>query len=353
MHVRAIVAAIFVVVAALVVATTASTNTSQALPNLKGTTLTVVNFGGNLAEAQRKAWQIPFAKATGAKVRDDLVDYAKLKAQVQSGNVTWDVVEADTFFVQQQCGKLFLPRDKSIVKSTRNALPGSISNRCGVPVVASATVLAYNPAKYGNTPPKTWNDFFNTAKFPGKRAVWNYVLNGLPEAALLASGVSPKKLYPLNMDRAFTKLETIKDDLLFADTLAQQQEQVTSGQADMAMIFTGRLLGAVREGSKFKAVWTQNLRIWDNMAIARGSKQVNAGMHYLEYLLNPAVQNRLTRYSPYTSMLKGPRPKTDPLTAKYLTNDPKHYKLGLDIDQIWWSKNYDEMAERWTAFTSG
>jgi putative spermidine/putrescine transport system substrate-binding protein len=324
-----------------------------AVPNLHGVTLTVANFGGDLAVAERKAWEIPFQKLTGAKIRDDLVDYAKLKAQVQSGNVSWDVVEADTFFVEQQCNKLFLLRSAAIKKVLKNALPGSITNKCGIPVVGSATVLAYDPAKFASDPPKNWKDFFNTEKYPGKRAVWNYVLNGLPEAALLADGVSPKHLYPLDMNRAFKKLETIKSDLVFYDTLAEEQNAIASGQVVMANVFTGRLVGAVTAGSKFKAVWNQNFRIWDNFAVPKGSKNVAAAMYYLQYMMNPKVQNRLTKYISYTSMLKGPAPKTDPLTAQYLATTPSHYKAGIAVNEHWWAQNYDTMNQRWTNFTSG
>jgi putative spermidine/putrescine transport system substrate-binding protein len=346
-----------IIAVALVVATASAQKTASStpttVPNLHGVTLTVANFGGKLADAERKAWEIPFEKLTGAKIRDDLVDYAKLKAQVQSGNVSWDVVEADTFFVEQQCGKLFSPRNASVVKSLKNALPGSITNRCGIPVVGSATVLAYDPAKFGTNPPKSWKDFFDTQKYPGKRAVWNYVLNGLPEAALLADGVSPKHLYPLDMNRAFKKLATIKDDLAFYDTLAQQQDAIASGQVVMANIFTGRLLGAIQAGSKFKTVWSQNFRIWDNFAVPKGDKNAAAAMYYLEYMMNPAVQKRLTKYIPYTSMLKGSAPKTDRLTAQYLATSPGHYKVGIDINEHWWAKNYDTMNQKWTDFTSG
>jgi putative spermidine/putrescine transport system substrate-binding protein len=333
--------------------TTVEAPSESAVPDLTGTTLTFAGFGGSTQEAQTKAWETPFEELTGATIQTDLVDYAKLRAQVESGNVTWDLVEADTFFVNQECGKLFLPRDPAIVKSIDNALPGTISNECGVPIVASATVFAYDADKFGDDPPQAWADFFDTEKYPGKRSIWNYALNGMPEAALLADGVPPDQLYPLDIERAFKKLRTIKSHILFAETLAQQQEQLTSGQAAIAMIFTGRLLGAIKEGAKFEALWNQNLRNWDNIAVVKGSKNVDASMYYLEYLLNPAVQNRLTLYSPYTSVLQGPAPKTDSLTAQYLANDPEHYKVGIDINPTWWGEHFDEMSDAWTSFASG
>src|SRR5258707_11657222 len=56
--------------------------------------LVVVSYGGSYQEAQRKAIFEPFEKATGIKIKEAewSGEYAKLKAMVDSGNVTWDVV---------------------------------------------------------------------------------------------------------------------------------------------------------------------------------------------------------------------------------------------------------------------
>src|SRR5215211_5793639 len=57
--------------------------------------ITILTFGGALAEAQRKTYFEPFTKATGIKVLEDEWggEMAKLRAMVQSGNVTWDVID--------------------------------------------------------------------------------------------------------------------------------------------------------------------------------------------------------------------------------------------------------------------
>ena len=55
-----------------------------------------------------------------------------------------------------------------------------------------------------------WADLFDTAKIPGKRTFYKWSAPGVLEIALLADGVAPDKLYPLDLDRAFKKLDTIK-----------------------------------------------------------------------------------------------------------------------------------------------
>src|SRR4030095_15217409 len=86
---------------------------------------------------------------------------------------------------------------------------------CAVPNMKSALLLAYNTETYPDNPPSSWADFFDTEKSPGTRGGQNDVNQGALEAALLADGVAPEDLYPLDYDRAFAKLDTLGDDLTF------------------------------------------------------------------------------------------------------------------------------------------
>ena len=62
---------------------------------LKGVTLTFVSYGGIYQEGQTKAAVDPFATESGARIlQDGPTDNAKIKAQVDSGNVTWDVIDS-------------------------------------------------------------------------------------------------------------------------------------------------------------------------------------------------------------------------------------------------------------------
>ena len=59
--------------------------------------ITVTSFGGAYSQSQIKAFQIPYSKKTGIRVNAE--DYsgglAEIRAQVESGNVTWDVVDVE------------------------------------------------------------------------------------------------------------------------------------------------------------------------------------------------------------------------------------------------------------------
>ncbi|MGV0784502.1 extracellular solute-binding protein [Mycolicibacterium sp. XJ775] len=138
---------------------------------LKGTTMTFVSYGGIFQDGQAKAAIEPFAAQSGAKVlQDGPTENSKIKAQVDSKNVTWDVVDSTNVFTAKNCGKLFMPLDTSIVDISK--LPaGTKTDDCSVPAMGYGLIVVYNTKKYGANPPKTWADFYDTAKFPGKRAI--------------------------------------------------------------------------------------------------------------------------------------------------------------------------------------
>ena len=60
--------------------------------------------------------------------------------------------------------------------------------------------------------PASWADFWDVKRFSGPRGLRNNP-RGTLEIALLADGISAEKLYPLNLDRAFAKLDELRPHL--------------------------------------------------------------------------------------------------------------------------------------------
>ena len=91
-----------------------------------------------------------------------------------------------------------------------------VQDKCGAPLLTYSTAIYYNVKTFGDRVPQSCADFFDTKTYPGKRAVRSAALpNPLIECALIADGVKPDDLYPLDIDRAFKKIETISDNLVF------------------------------------------------------------------------------------------------------------------------------------------
>ena len=99
-----------------------------ALPAFAQQQITVVNFGGANANAQKKAYYEPYEK-TGTKVIP--VEYngeqAKIKAMVETKKVTWDVVEVESPDAARGCDEgLFEKLDYAKIGNKADFLPLSL-----------------------------------------------------------------------------------------------------------------------------------------------------------------------------------------------------------------------------------
>ncbi|SEM45045.1 ABC transporter substrate-binding protein [Nonomuraea pusilla] len=319
---------------------------------LKDVTLTFVSYGGVYQKGQQDAAADPFAKESGARVlQDGPTDYAKLKAQVDSSNVTWDVVDSDAIWAQAQCGKLLQPLDYSIIDKSK--VPAGLATECSVPAMQYGMVLVYNAKKFGANPPQGWADFFDTAKFPGKRAIPGVPGDAAPgpwEAALIADGVAPDKLFPLDVERANKKLTSVRSNLVFWKTGAESQQLLESGEVDMAMVWSGRAYAAVKNGAPFQVQWNQWMPIMDAISVPKGAKNPKAAMAMINYYLGAQQQAKLTELTSYSPVNTDAKPALDDLGTSFLTTRPEVASKATPIDSKWWAANQEAMIEKWSAW---
>ncbi|GAA1824165.1 extracellular solute-binding protein [Planosporangium flavigriseum] len=323
---------------------------------LKGTTLSFVSYGGIYQDGQMKAAMEPFGKESGAKIlQDGPTDNSKIKAQVSAGNVTWDVIDTTNIFAGMQCGKLFMELDTSIVDTSK--IPaGLVTDKCSVPAMSYGLVIVYNTEKYGANPPTSWADFFDTAKFPGKRGIQGAtgdVDQGVLEGALLADGVAPDKVYPIDTNRALKKLSSIKKDLVFWTTGAQAQQYLESKQVDMELLWTGRAYSAVKNGAPYKPMWNQWMPLADHLVVPKGAKNPKAAMAAINYYLGAEQQAKLTELTSYSPINTDAKPNQDDLARSYLTTTSERQKDMFKVDNKWWSENHDAMVTAFTNWLNG
>jgi putative spermidine/putrescine transport system substrate-binding protein len=321
---------------------------ADAAQSLEGQKITVADFGGAMLKYVREAWVTPFEKATGAKVDIDTPNTrAKLKAQVDAGNAVWDVYTEDAAFIEQNCGLLFEKVDTSKFEAA-GIDKRFVTNDCGVPTSIVAEVFAYNEDKFGKNPPKGWSDFFDLSKYPGKRAIWNNPTSGILEAALLADGVSPDKLYPLDLDRAFKKLDTIKSSIFWTQSTGGLTDALANNQVDLSLAYAGRAYAAAKTGAKINVVTNQQIVSWDQYAVVKGSKNKAAADAFLQFIAQPDQQAKLTELTSYATANAKGHPKIDALTERFLPVQSK----AVFTNQAWWAKNFDAVNQRFVAWQS-
>jgi putative spermidine/putrescine transport system substrate-binding protein len=318
--------------------------------SLAGTKVTFATFGGEQDGDYKKVYTGPVEKQTGLKiVYDGPVDYSKVQAQVKAGKVDWDVVQADPWWVQAHCGTLAEP----LRIADNEVLPQYAAGDCGVPADVASYNVMYDSKKFGADPPKGWADFFDKKKYPGKRAVWGaYAVNGMLEGALLADGVAPKDLYPLDLDRAFKKLDTIKDDITFYTTIAQAQEMMRSKQVALAVLTNVNGYYQARSGGDFVPVWNQPIVYWDAWFVPKGA-DLKAATPLLEQILKPDAQLGLTEIAPRAAAVKTAAPKLSGLLEKWSAAAPDRLSTAVFQDQSYYAESADVVTQRWTEWVAG
>ncbi len=306
------------------------------------------SWGGSTQDAQKEAWADPLTEAEGINVlMDGPTDYGKLKAMVDSGNVAWDVVDVEMDFAIKAAEEgLLEPLDFGVI--ARDDLDPRFTTDHAVGSFYYAFVLGYNEAVLGDKTPETWADLFDTETYPGKRAFYKWSAPGALEIALLADGVKAEELYPLDLDRAFAKLDTIKDQIVWWGGGAQSQQLLASGEAPLGQFWNGRVFAVQQSGVDVGISWDQNLTTADALVVPKGAPNKEAAMKFLARASSPEGQAEMARLSGYApTNLKSPG-LMDPEVAKALPD--AHEDSQIDLNVAWWAENRDMLADRWYAW---
>ena len=319
---------------------------------LDGVTLTYAGPGGIFQEGQDEAiWQ-PFAEASGATMQMDAFDAGKLKAMVDSGNVAWDLVDTSQVDSARGCGTLYEKMDLSQI-DTSQLPPDTITDECMIPNVMYGFVIAYNTEKFGDNPPTSAADFFDTKKFPGKRTVpqTTYVDPQNMEFPLMADGVDLDNLKPEHIDQAMEKYRSLGDDMIAWTTGAQAQQQLESGEAVMGLVWSGRGYGAAAAGAPIAPVWDEWLVAIDSTAIPKGAKDPAASHAAINYFLGSEQQAHMTELNSMSPVNVNAKPQVDDVLAEWLAST--RFETGHVPDFDFWVENYDAMASAWASWVTG
>ena len=319
---------------------------------LEGVTLTFAGSGGIFQDGQTEALWDPFAAASGATFLQDAFDAGKLKAMVDSGNVSWDVVNATQFDTARGCGTLYEEYDYSQIDISK--IPeGTITDKCMVPQILYGLILVYNTDKFGDNPPTSAADFFDTEKFPGKRTVSQstYVDPQTVEFALTAQGKDVKNLDPADIETAFDMYRDLGDNVIGWTTGAQAQQQLESGEAVMGLVWSGRGYGAAAAGAPVAPMWDQWMIMVDSNGIPKGVKDKQAAFAAVNYSIGAEQQAKMTELTSYGPVNVDAKPKLDKTLSQWMTTD--HLDTGIAPNVDFWVENYDALASAWAGWATG
>ena len=313
----------------------------------------VNTWGGPWTAAEDAAFYKPFTAKTGIQVRPvSPVSYPKLKAQVDSGVYEWDCTNLDTaIFKQAQSNGLCEPIDWSVVDKSKLA-PGVVVGD-GIASVAYSTLLVYRKDKFPNGGPKSWADFWDVKKFPGNRSLYNQAFTALA-FALLADGVPKDKLFPLDVNRAFKKLDEIKPHIKVWWTQGGQSETlIKDAEVDMIGMWHGRAYSIIDQGVPLEIVWNgaaNNISYW---MVAKGSPRAKLAWKFIDYTAQPEGQAEFASRMAYGPSNPKALALVKPDQLPRLPTTEEHLKLGYVADADWLQANLASINERFAQWLAG
>jgi putative spermidine/putrescine transport system substrate-binding protein len=331
---------------------TAATVSAIAPPRARAAEeITVADPGGVYTTAWQESFYTPFEQETGIHVKAvarDAEPTSQIKAIVEARSYVWDVVSValqSWNLLSNQ--KLLEPLDWQAPAMAELIPNAHQPDWMGTNVYG--TILAYRSDTM-KTPPASWADFFNPEKFPGRRALPKAPISAL-EVALLADGVPGDKLYPLDVDRAFRKLDQIKPHIdVWWTSYPQTTQLLLSGEVDMLVTSNARAQAAIDGGAPVTLVWNQGLYGLEGWVIPKGTPRAAAAKKFIAFCARPKQQALYTKTLSY-----GPtNPKAfefiPAARAEQLPTAPDHFKLMTPVVDAWWGANKDAMYARYNAW---
>lgn len=319
--------------------------------------LVIATTGGLMGNTLAKYFYEPFNKARNVEVVPVAVEvpdqWARAKAMQRTGKMEFDIVTAT--------GPDLVGRTDMLEKIDCAKLPSvqkfGVSDACqpyGVARTTGGMLITYNTEAFKEKAPKTWADFWDVKQFPGPRGLpdtgdsdwW------VPVAALLADGVKADQLFPLDLNRAYKKLDEIRPNVsVWWKTGDQVQQIMRSREVVLAMSYSGRALAVVKEGAPVAMSWDQAIRDTGYMAVLKGAPDLNAAMAYLDFFYaSPDAHVPFMRAVNYATASKSAIELLKLEERNLYATSPENYEKLVKPDFAWIGEHRNELRERWMAW---
>lgn len=335
--------------------------------------LTLVSWSGPYMESQQKAYGKPWESKQGKKIR--WVRYNggldEIRKQVNSGEVGWDIVDVLGHEARVGCDEgLFekIPSSWFANSADEPSLEQDLivkrPNECVVPQIHWSYMTLYKKDSFDGVSPSSIKDFFDLEKFPGKRGIHTWP-NGIVEMALVADGVEPADVYDVldtdaGVDRAFAKLDTIRDDVVFWTKGVQPAKLVNSGKVAMSVGYSGRITSSILKGNEsIVPLWDGQVLEEEWLVILSGSPNKTAAMDFVRFAAAPMQQALQSKYIGYGPMRKSaydiiasnePWYHNGRSVMEYLESRPEVLPRSIIANPDWWAENSERLQSRFDAW---
>lgn len=329
--------------------------------------LTVATWPGAYGRAQANAMFRTYGDARDYDVRIAQYDggVSELQQMVGNARYDWDVVDLELPDAIAACRMGLLEHiDAAALPAGSDGAPAAkdfVKNAvgpCWVGSVVYSQVIAYAPGRFGAARPQTAADFFDLARFPGPRALRRGSAKFNLELALLADGMKPEDVYaalltPVGIDRALTKLSTLKGSLVWWNNSADAVAMLNDGRAAFATVLNGDIYDAAQHHRAVNVIWDRQLYELDVFGVPRGNPRVKAAMDFVRFATGSRSLAGVASWVPYgparasALSLVGRNPELGIDMLPYLPTASGHFATAFAVDDEWWQLHGPDIEPRW------
>lgn len=287
----------------------------------------------------------------------------EIRDQVESANVTWDVVDLTQADSLRACNEGLLEKIDNITlpagadgTAFRDDFVDGALNPCGVGVIVWATAFAYDKDAVGDKVPASIADFFDTKTYPGPRAIRDDPTVIL-EWALMADGVARDAVYstletPEGVARALKKMDAIKAGLRIWKTGREPVRLLNDGDVAMSMIWaTTGAQASTEEGANFAMIFDGRVIELDLFGIPKGSRYKDEALEFIRFASSTQSLADMVSHLPNGPTRKSSLALLSDEVLAQIPNGPAYDdKLSIRSDAEWWSKNHAVLEEAFDAW---
>lgn len=320
----------------------------------KGRTVRVGAWGGEVQTVLRDVVWGPFGAATGATIAEVTTDYGELQRSIQGGEAYADALIVDPIWAVTALREgLVDPLPEGTVEP--EGIAPVVATEGTVPAYAYAMVSAFRrevALRVGE--PTSWAEWWDVERYTGPRALPRGAFACF-EFALLADGVAPEELYPLDGARAIESLKRISGKIVdrWWDSGLQPVSWLARRRADYVAAWHYRVVAGKLDGRAVEYRWNQGLLVVDHWAIPRGAANADVAADLIRYALHPLVQGAVARRIPLGPTVPAAFADLEPRTMLNLPTAPDNLPALVLMNAEWWAANNVEANERFNNWLLG
>ncbi|MEM7221776.1 MAG: ABC transporter substrate-binding protein [Pseudomonadota bacterium] len=358
--------AVIALFGALIVCAAAPGQTAeQSAPAIDGRPpLTLVSWGGAYTRSIMAAYVKPFREATGHWVRVEEYDgsFDKIRKQVETMNVTWDLVSVNLVNAQRGCDEgLLEPISPSILSPAPDGTPAekdfyqAALMKCGIGYDILSTVVAYDTTRMGDQTPTSLHDFFDLDSYPGPRGLRRRPQVAL-EWALLADGVPAAEIYhvletPKGLERAFDVLDRIKPSIVWWDHGEEPIRLLEEGEVVMSSVWNGRVYAATAWAkAPLAIIWDGQVWNMDVWVMPKGGPNPQLAKEFITFATDPKRMAAQTSYLAYGPTRRSALKLIPEKVKQHMPTADDRIASAIRIDYAWWAKHGKRIRRQFDAW---